>query len=46
VNASTLGDRHHVAQIVIGALVLAGATSLPNADAALYLAVCRFLIAS
>lgn len=36
--ASTLGDRHGVAQIVIGALILAGVTSLPNAVAALYLA--------
>lgn len=37
--ASTLGARHHVAEIVIGALVLAGVTSLPNAVSALYLAV-------
>lgn len=37
--ASTLGDRHHVAEIVIGGLVLAGVTSLPNAVSALYLAV-------
>ena len=37
--ASTLGTRHHVAEIVIGALVLAGVTSLPNAVSALYLAV-------
>jgi cation:H+ antiporter len=37
--ASTLGQRHHVAEIVIGALVLAGVTSLPNAVSALYLAV-------
>jgi len=37
--ASTLGARHHVAQIVIGGLVLAGVTSLPNAVSALYLAV-------
>ncbi len=36
--ASTLGARHHVAEIVIGALILAGVTSLPNAVAALYLA--------
>jgi cation:H+ antiporter len=37
--ASTLGARHHIAQIVTGALVLAGVTSLPNAVSALYLAV-------
>ena len=37
--ASTLGDRHHVAEIVIGGLVLAGVTSLPNAVSALYLAL-------
>jgi len=37
--ASTLGGRHHVTQIVIGGLVLAGVTSLPNAVSALYLAV-------
>lgn len=37
--ASKLGTRHHVAEIVIGALVLAGVTSLPNAVSALYLAV-------
>ena len=37
--ASTFGTRHHVAQIVIGGLVLAGVTSLPNAVSALYLAV-------
>jgi cation:H+ antiporter len=37
--ASTLGERHHIAEIVIGALVLAGVTSLPNAVSALYLAV-------
>jgi cation:H+ antiporter len=37
--ASTLGARHHVPQIVIGGLVLAGVTSLPNAVSALYLAV-------
>ncbi len=36
--ASTLGSRHGVPQIVIGGLVLAGVTSLPNAVAALYLA--------
>jgi hypothetical protein len=38
-SASTLGTRHHVAQIVIGGLVLAGVTSLPNVVSALYLAV-------
>ena len=37
--ASKWGVRHHVAEIVIGALVLAGVTSLPNAVSALYLAV-------
>jgi Ca2+/Na+ antiporter len=37
--ASTLGTRHHIAQIVTGALVLASVTSLPNAVSALYLAV-------
>jgi cation:H+ antiporter len=37
--ASTLGARHNIAEIVIGALVLAGVTSLPNAVSALYLAV-------
>ena len=37
--ASSLGARHHIAEIVIGALVLAGVTSLPNAVSALYLAV-------
>jgi len=36
--ASQLGARHHVAEIVIGGLVLAGVTSLPNAVSALYLA--------
>ena len=36
--ASTFGNRHHVPEIVIGALVLAGVTSLPNAVSALYLA--------
>jgi cation:H+ antiporter len=36
--ASTLGARHHVPQLVTGALILAGVTSLPNAVAALYLA--------
>ena len=37
--ASTLGARRHVPEIVIGGLVLAGVTSLPNAVSALYLAV-------
>jgi Ca2+/Na+ antiporter len=37
--ASTLGARHEIPEIVIGALVLAGVTSLPNAVSALYLAV-------
>ncbi len=36
--ASTFGERHHVPEIVIGALILAGVTSLPNAVSALYLA--------
>jgi cation:H+ antiporter len=36
--ASSFGARHHVAEIVTGALVLAGVTSLPNAVSALYLA--------
>ena len=35
---SRLGTRHHVPEIVIGGLVLASVTSLPNAVAALYLA--------
>jgi cation:H+ antiporter len=35
--ASKLGSRQHVPEIVIGALILAGVTSLPNAVAALYL---------
>lgn len=35
---SKLGARHHVPEIVIGALILASVTSLPNAVAALYLA--------
>ena len=37
--ASTYGSRHAVPQIVTGALVLAGITSLPNAVAAIYLAL-------
>ena len=37
--ASELGTRHGVPAIVVGALVLAGVTSLPNAVAAVYLAV-------
>jgi cation:H+ antiporter len=37
--ASTLGRHHGVPAIVIGTLVLAGVTSLPNAVAAAYLAV-------
>jgi cation:H+ antiporter len=35
---SRLGSRHGVPQIVVGALVLAGVTSVPNAVAAVYLA--------
>jgi Ca2+/Na+ antiporter len=36
--ASALGERHDVPQIVVGGLVLAAVTSLPNAVAAVYLA--------
>lgn len=36
--ASTLGSRHGVPDIITGALILAGVTSLPNAVSALYLA--------
>ena len=36
--ASTLGARHAIPQIVIGGLILAAVTSLPNAVAAVYLA--------
>jgi cation:H+ antiporter len=36
--ASTFGARHGIAQIVVGGLVLAAVTSLPNAVAAVYLA--------
>jgi cation:H+ antiporter len=36
--ASRLGTRHHVPDIVVGGLVLAAVTSLPNAVAAVYLA--------
>jgi cation:H+ antiporter len=36
--ASTLGHRYSVPDIVVGTLVLAGVTSLPNAVAAVYLA--------
>jgi len=36
--ASSLGLRYHVAEIVVGGLVLAAVTSLPNAVAAVYLA--------
>jgi cation:H+ antiporter len=36
--ASTLGSRYGVSEIVIGGLVLAAVTSLPNAVAAVYLA--------
>lgn len=35
---STLGSRHGIAEIVIGGLVLAAVTSLPNAVSAIYLA--------
>jgi cation:H+ antiporter len=37
-SGSTLGGRHDVPEIVIGGLVLAAVTSLPNAVAAIYLA--------
>jgi cation:H+ antiporter len=37
-SASELGTRHAVPGIIVGALVLAGVTSLPNAVAAVYLA--------
>jgi cation:H+ antiporter len=37
--AATFGARHGVAEIVVGGLVLAAVTSLPNAVAAVYLAV-------
>ena len=36
--ASKLGARHAIPQIVVGGLILAGMTSLPNAVAAVYLA--------
>lgn len=36
--ASKLGTRHHIPEIVVGGLVLAAVTSLPNAVAAVYLA--------
>ncbi len=36
--ASSLGARYRVAQIIVGGLVLAAVTSLPNAVAAVYLA--------
>ena len=36
--ASKLGARHAVPEIVVGGLILAGVTSLPNAVAAVYLA--------
>lgn len=37
--ASTVGDRNHWSTFVIGGVVLAGVTSLPNAVAAIYLAL-------
>jgi cation:H+ antiporter len=37
--ASTFGDRHDIPQLVVGGLVLAAVTSLPNAVAAVYLAL-------
>ena len=36
--ASKLGTRHAIPEIVVGGLILAGVTSLPNAVAAVYLA--------
>jgi cation:H+ antiporter len=36
--ASTLGNRYQITEIVLGGLVLAAVTSLPNAVAAIYLA--------
>ncbi len=36
--ASNLGARHNIPEIVVGGLILAGMTSLPNAVAAVYLA--------
>lgn len=36
--ASDLGQRYHVPQIIVGGLVLAAVTSMPNAVAAVYLA--------
>ncbi len=38
-SAATFGTRHRVPEIVIGGLVLAAVTSLPNAVAAVYLAL-------
>jgi len=35
--ASKIGTRHAIPQIVVGGLILAGVTSLPNAVAAVYL---------
>jgi hypothetical protein len=37
-SASTLGGRHRVPEIVLGGMILAAVTSLPNAVAAVYLA--------
>jgi cation:H+ antiporter len=36
--AATFGSRHRIPEIVVGGLILAGVTSLPNAVAAIYLA--------
>ncbi len=36
--ASTIGTRGHLSSIVVGGIILAGVTSLPNAVAAIYLA--------
>jgi len=36
--ASTFGSRHNIPEILTGALLLAGVTSLPNAVAGIYLA--------
>jgi cation:H+ antiporter len=37
--ASTFGDRHAIPELVVGGLILAAVTSLPNAVAAVYLAL-------
>jgi Ca2+/Na+ antiporter len=37
--ATKLGSRHDIPEVVVGALILAGVTSVPNAVAAIYLAM-------